>query len=46
MDAHYIHPTSSVAKALGLIDGTEFSIETSIPREAYDNIVKIISGKE
>lgn len=28
------------------LDGTEFSIETSIPREAYDNIVKIISGKE
>lgn len=28
------------------LDGTEFTIETSIPREAYDNIVKNISGKE
>lgn len=28
------------------LDGTEFTIESSIPREAYDNIVKIISGKE
>lgn len=26
--------------------GTEFTIETSIPKEEYDNIVKIISGKE
>lgn len=28
------------------LDGTEFTIETSIPRADYDNIVKIISGKE
>ena len=28
------------------LDGTEYTIETSIPREDYDNIVKIISGKE
>ena len=28
------------------LDGTEFTIETSIPKKDYDNIVKIISGKE
>lgn len=28
------------------LDGAEYTIETSIPRKDYDNIVKIISGKE
>ena len=40
-------PSDKVPCSFGWkLDGTEFAIETSIPRKDYDNIVKIISGKE
>ena len=40
-------PSEEVPCSFGWkLEGTEFTIETSIPRKDYDNIVKIISGKE